>query len=97
MKLHQLLNEEEYIKAQEEFGEEAFTASIGAEALRTMLSAIKLPEERERLRVELKETNSGFVVPGVAAGLSLLIMFVGSLDHVNQIALGLASLCFRNP
>jgi methyl-accepting chemotaxis protein len=40
---------------------------------------------------ELKETNSGFVVPGVAAGLSLLIMFVGSLDHVNQIALGLAT------
>jgi DNA-directed RNA polymerase subunit beta' len=58
LKLHQLLNEEEFMKAQEEFGEEAFTASIGAEALRTMLSAIKLPEERERLRVELKETNS---------------------------------------
>src|SRR5436309_6589601 len=49
LKLHQLLNEEEFIKAQEEFGEESFTASIGAEALRTMLSAIKLPEERDRL------------------------------------------------
>jgi DNA-directed RNA polymerase subunit beta' len=58
LKLHQLLNEEEFIKAQEEFGEEAFTASIGAEALRTMLTAIKLPDERDRLRVELKETNS---------------------------------------
>ncbi len=58
LKLHQLLNEEEFIKAQEEFGEESFTASIGAEALRTMLSAIKLPEERDRLRIELKETNS---------------------------------------
>src|SRR6202008_4532449 len=57
LKLHQLLNEEEFIKAQEEFGEEAFTASIGAEALRTMLSAIKLPEEdgeREKLRVDLR-------------------------------------------
>jgi methyl-accepting chemotaxis protein len=40
---------------------------------------------------ELKETNSGFVVPGVAAALSLLIMFVGSLNHINQIALGLAT------
>jgi methyl-accepting chemotaxis protein len=40
---------------------------------------------------ELKETSSGFVVPGVAAGLSLLIMFVGSLDHINQVALGLAT------
>src|SRR5713226_9089722 len=58
LKYRELLNEEEFIKAQEEFGEEAFTASIGAEALRTMLSAIKLPEERDRLRIELKETNS---------------------------------------
>ncbi|MFZ0380112.1 MAG: methyl-accepting chemotaxis protein [Solirubrobacteraceae bacterium] len=40
---------------------------------------------------ELKETSSGFVIPGVAAGLALLIMFVGSLNHVNQIALGLAT------
>ncbi len=58
LKQRQLLSEEEFIKAQEEFGEEAFTASIGAEALRTMLTAIKLPEERDRLRIELKETNS---------------------------------------
>jgi diguanylate cyclase len=40
---------------------------------------------------ELKETNSGFVIPGVAAGLALLILFVGSIDHINQIALGLAT------
>ena len=40
---------------------------------------------------ELKETRSGFLIPGVAAGLALLIMFVGSLNHVNQIALGLAT------
>ena len=58
MKLHQLLSEEDYIKAQDDYGEEAFEASIGAEALRTMLSAIKLPEEHERLRTELRETNS---------------------------------------
>jgi len=40
---------------------------------------------------ELKETSSGFVIPGVAAGLALLILFVGSLNHINQIALGLAT------
>ena len=40
---------------------------------------------------ELKETSSGFVVPGIAAGLALLILFVGSLNHINQIALGLAT------
>jgi len=40
---------------------------------------------------ELKETSSGFAIPGVAAGLALLILFVGSLNHINQIALGLAT------
>ena len=40
---------------------------------------------------ELKETSSGFLIPGVAAGLALLILFVGSLNHINQMALGLAT------
>jgi methyl-accepting chemotaxis protein len=40
---------------------------------------------------ELKETSSGFTIPGVAAGCSLLILFVGSLTHVSQIALGLST------
>jgi methyl-accepting chemotaxis protein len=40
---------------------------------------------------ELKEMNSGFVIPGVAAGLALLILFFGSLNHTSQIALGLAT------
>jgi methyl-accepting chemotaxis protein len=40
---------------------------------------------------ELKETSSNFTIPGVAAGVSLLILFVGSITHINQIALGLAT------
>ncbi len=61
LKLRQLLNEEDYIKAQEEFGEQGFEAAIGAEALRKMLEKIKFEGEegeRERLRVELRETTS---------------------------------------
>ncbi len=58
LKLHQLLTEEDYVKAQEEHGEESFTASIGAEALQKMLSAINTTEERERLREELRTTTS---------------------------------------
>ena len=38
LKLHQLLTEEQYLNAQDEFGDDAFTASIGAEALRKMLA-----------------------------------------------------------
>src|SRR5271156_2293872 len=58
LKLHQLLTEEDFVKAQEDYGEDQFTASIGAEALRTMLSAIDLDEEKVRLREELRDTNS---------------------------------------
>jgi DNA-directed RNA polymerase subunit beta' len=58
LKQHQLLNEEEYVKAQEEYGEEAFTAGIGAEAMQKLLAAINLEEEKERLRGELRETTA---------------------------------------
>src|SRR2546429_7244 len=54
LKLHQLLGEEEYMKAQDEYGEDQFTAAIGAEALRTMLSAIDLADEKVKLRDELR-------------------------------------------
>src|SRR6059058_599822 len=58
LKQHQLLNEEEYLQAQDDYGDDQFTASIGAEALRTMLSAIDLQEEKTRLREELRDTTS---------------------------------------
>ena len=41
----QLLSEEEYIKAQEEYGEDAFEAGIGAEAIRELLVNIDLKGE----------------------------------------------------
>src|SRR4026209_1883581 len=52
LKLRQLLSEEELLKAQDEYGDDQFTASIGAEALRTRLSAIELAEETQRLRAD---------------------------------------------
>src|SRR5512145_583054 len=58
LKLHQLLNEDQFVRAQEEHGEEAFTAMIGAEALKSMLSGIDLDDERDKMRAELKETTS---------------------------------------
>ncbi|MGQ9371854.1 DNA-directed RNA polymerase subunit beta' [Azospirillum sp. ST 5-10] len=58
LKLHQLLSEEEFITAQDEYGEDAFTASIGAEALRIMLSALDLDEEKKRCREDLRDTAS---------------------------------------
>ncbi len=53
----QLLTEEQYAQAQDEYGDE-FTAAIGAEALKHMLSQIDLDRERGELRAGLKETGA---------------------------------------
>ncbi|MBV8577933.1 MAG: DNA-directed RNA polymerase subunit beta', partial [Acetobacteraceae bacterium] len=58
LKLHSLLSEEEFNRAQDEYGPDAFEAGIGAEALRKMLERINLEEEREKMRLELRETSS---------------------------------------
>jgi DNA-directed RNA polymerase subunit beta' len=78
LKLHQLLNEEEYLKAQEDYGEEQFTAAIGAEALKTMLAAIDLGEEKDRLRTELKETSSEARRKKLVKRLKLIEAFIES-------------------
>jgi DNA-directed RNA polymerase subunit beta' len=38
-----LLTEDEYLKAQDEYGEDSFTAMIGAEAIRELLMRLDLP------------------------------------------------------
>ena len=38
-----------------------------------------------------ENTSSGFAVPVAASGLALLILFVGSLEHTTQVAIGLAT------
>ena len=54
----QLLSEEEYMDAQDLYGEDNFTAMIGAEALKNMLSAMDLEKERVVLREEMMTTGS---------------------------------------
>src|SRR3954447_24976007 len=58
LKDRQLLSEEEYLKAQEEFGADSFTAAIGAEAIREMLKGIDLDKMQGQLRADLAETES---------------------------------------
>ena len=55
---NQLLNEEELIKYQDQYGEESFTAGIGAEAILEILKSINLEEERLSLIKAIKETKS---------------------------------------
>ena len=49
----QMMTEEEYMDAQDVYGMDAFTANIGAEAIREMLSLIDLEAEADQLRADL--------------------------------------------
>src|SRR3569623_3323726 len=53
-----LLSEERYMKAVEEFGEDKFSAGMGAEAIRDLLKFIDIHSLREQLRGEMKEATS---------------------------------------
>ncbi|MCC7474357.1 MAG: DNA-directed RNA polymerase subunit beta' [Pirellulales bacterium] len=58
LKPQQLLTEEEYRQAREQYGETAFEASMGAEAIRKLLQQLDLVKLSIQLREELKETGS---------------------------------------
>jgi len=58
LKKNQLLGEEELIKYQDQYGEESFTAGIGAEAILEILKSLNLEDERTKLVSVIKETKS---------------------------------------
>ncbi|MGI9446960.1 MAG: DNA-directed RNA polymerase subunit beta' [Pirellulales bacterium] len=57
-KKQQLLSEEECRAARDEYGETAFEAEMGAEAVRKLLLGLDLVELSKELRIELEETGS---------------------------------------
>ena len=56
--INELLTEDQYQEALDEYGEDAFRASIGAEALKEILANINLEEQRDAIRAELKDNAS---------------------------------------
>jgi DNA-directed RNA polymerase subunit beta' len=78
LKPYQLLTESEYIKAQEDYGEDSFTASIGAEAVREMLSAINLEKLRDELREELRTATGELKPKAIAKRLKIVESFIES-------------------
>ena len=58
LKMHQLLTEDQLMAKQDEFGDDAFQAGIGAEAIKSILQRIEADAEKVELRAELKETTS---------------------------------------
>ena len=56
--VNELLTEEQYQEAIDEYGEDSFRAGIGAEALKEILASIDLEAERDAIREELKDNAS---------------------------------------
>ncbi len=78
LKKGQLLSEEALSKAQEEFGEDAFTAGIGAEAVRDILLSLDLAKEQKKLRDALKEIKSKVTEERTIKRLKLIESFISS-------------------
>ncbi|WP_417486446.1 DNA-directed RNA polymerase subunit beta' [Maricaulis sp.] len=74
----QLLSEEEYMEAQDEYGEDAFTAGIGAEAVREILINMDLEAECAKVREDMKETGSELKLKKYAKRLKLMENFLTS-------------------
>ena len=78
LKLHDLLSEDQYQQALEEYGEDAFRVGIGAEAIKEMLSQIDLAGEAASLRAELIETTSEMKRKKIVKHLKLVESFLES-------------------
>ncbi len=74
----QLLSEDEYMQAQEDFGEDSFTAAIGAEAIRELLKGLDLEKTAADLRVEIAESTTELKPKKLAKRLKVVEAFIMS-------------------
>ena len=75
---NQLLDENELEKAKEEWGEDAFTAGIGAEAVRKVLEKIELEEVAAQLRTKLENTKAVALSEKLLKRIKLYEAFISS-------------------
>ncbi|MFO0285359.1 MAG: DNA-directed RNA polymerase subunit beta', partial [Brevundimonas sp.] len=78
LKQNQLLTEDEFYRYQEEYGDDGFTAEIGAEAVRNLLMAIDLNAEAEKHRGELADNPSEMKAKKASKRLKLIEAFLES-------------------
>src|SRR4249920_2392877 len=78
LKDRQLLSEDEYVKPQDQYGADSFTAMIGAEAIREMLKALDLERLAIDLRKEIAESTSELKPKKLAKRLKLIEAFLTS-------------------
>ena len=88
LKLHQLLTEDQYQAKMDEFGEDAFSVGIGAEAVKQMLTGIESAKEAVRLRADLKDTTSEVKRKKLVKRLKMMEAFAESGAHPDWMIMG---------
>ena len=78
LKKNQLLTEEELTDYQNEFGEDAFTVGIGAEAILEILRSLNLKDEKEKLSEQVKVLKSKVAEERAIKRLKLIDNFMES-------------------
>ncbi|MBO7053049.1 MAG: DNA-directed RNA polymerase subunit beta' [Alphaproteobacteria bacterium] len=78
LKLYDVISEDEYQAAIEEFGEDAFHVGIGAEGVRSIIANLDMGDERTRLRAELAELKSESKRKSIIKQLKLVEAFLDS-------------------
>ncbi|HNY25608.1 MAG TPA: DNA-directed RNA polymerase subunit beta' [Alphaproteobacteria bacterium] len=78
LKLYDVISEDEYQSAVEEFGADSFHVGIGAEGVRNIISNMDMGDMRTQLRAELSETKSEAKRKGIIKQLKLVESFLDS-------------------
>ncbi len=78
LKKGEIISEEQYIEYQDEYGEDSFSASIGAEAIEQMLLSIDLESDYNQLKIDLTETKSELKKTKITKRLKLIESFLVS-------------------
>lgn len=78
LKQYDVISEDEYQAAVEEFGADAFHVGIGAEGVRSIIANLDMGDERTRLRAELAETKSEAKRKSIIKQLKLVESFLDS-------------------
>ncbi|MBP5485243.1 MAG: DNA-directed RNA polymerase subunit beta' [Alphaproteobacteria bacterium] len=78
LKQYDVISEDEYRVAVEEFGPDAFRVGIGAEGVRSIIANLDMGDERTRLRAELAETKSEAKRKSIMKQLKLVEAFLDS-------------------
>ena len=78
LKKGEIISEEQYIDYQDEYGEDSFSAAIGAEAIEQMLISIDLETDYNQLKIDLTETKSELKKTKITKRLKLIEAFLSS-------------------